>query len=112
MRIRIRIELKCCIQIRIQIEVNPDPQNSDQIGSGSETMPSTIQNDHGPAQCRIAREPFVEMFCVDPSPALCGIARDHDPALCGRARDHGPALCGIARDQHIFVNFSANSKIF
>jgi hypothetical protein len=25
-------------------------------------------------------------------------------------RDHDPALCGIVRDQHIFVNFSANSK--
>jgi hypothetical protein len=44
------------------------------------------------------------------SPALCGIARDHDPALCGIARNHSPALSDIARDQHIFVNFSANSK--
>jgi hypothetical protein len=45
-------------------------------------------------------------------PALCRIARDHGPALCGIARDHGPALCHIALDQHIFVNSSANSKIF
>jgi hypothetical protein len=55
-----------------------------------------IAEDHGPALCGIAR---------DHGPALCGIARDHGPALCGN-----PALCGIARDQHIFVNFSANSK--
>jgi hypothetical protein len=37
-------------------------------------MLSTQQNDRGPALCGIARELFVEMFCVDP--ALCGIARD------------------------------------
>jgi hypothetical protein len=49
-------------------------------------------------------------------PALCRIAQDlhtnsrqKSPALCGIARDHDPALCGIERDQHIFVNFSANS---
>jgi hypothetical protein len=35
----------------------------------------------------------------------------HDPALCGIARDYDPALCGIAWDPHIFVNFSANSKL-
>jgi hypothetical protein len=50
--------------------LHPDPDQSalsDQIGSRSETMLSTIQNDRDPALCGIARELFDEMFCVDPA---------------------------------------------
>jgi hypothetical protein len=58
--------------------------------------------------CGIAQD--LHTNSIQKSPPLCSIARDHGPALCGIARDHDPALCGIALDQHIFVNFSANSK--
>jgi hypothetical protein len=67
-----------------------------------------IARDHGPALFGIAQD--LHTNSIQKSPALCGMARDHGPALCSIARDHDPALCSISRDQHIFVNFSTNSK--
>jgi hypothetical protein len=69
---------------------------SDQIGSRSETMLSTIQIDHGPV--------------------LCGIVQDNGPALYGIVQELfdemlrvDPALCGIARDQSSAMQHSAGS---
>jgi hypothetical protein len=38
------------------------------------------------------------------------MAPKFDPMTPAGLCHFDPALCGIARDQHIFVNFSANSK--